>query len=74
MKRAIITIFAAAAVLAGCKETSVEGSKGLFVLKSVTADASLNDVQVDTKAMPSELADVSSFVVTVESNLEGGGS
>ncbi len=74
MKRAIITIFAAAAVLAGCKETSVEGSKGVFVLKSVTADASLNDVQVDTKAMPSDLADVSSFVVTVESNLESGGS
>lgn len=83
MKRAIITILAAAAVLSGCKETRVEDSKGFFVLKSVTADATLNDVEFSTgnhksslatKAMPSELADISTFVVKIESNLEGGGS
>lgn len=84
MKRAIITILAAAAVLSGCKETRVEESKGFFVLKSVTADATLNDVEfstggnqkssLSTRAMPSELADISTFVVKIESNLEGGGS
>ena len=62
MKRSIITILAAAAVLAGCKQTKV------------TADADLNEVNVSTKAMPSELADINTFVVKIESNLEGGGT
>lgn len=73
MKRSIITILAAAAVLAGCKQTKVEENKGYFVLQSVTADADLNEVNVSTKAMPSELADINTFVVKIESNLEGGG-
>lgn len=73
MKRSIITILAAAAVLAGCKQTKVEENKGYFVLQSVTADANLNEVNVSTKAMPSELADINTFVVRIESNLEGGG-
>ena len=73
MKRSIITILAAAAVLAGCKQTKVEENKGYFVLQSVTADANLNEVNVSTKAMPSELADINTFVVKIESNLEGGG-
>ena len=50
MKRSIITILAAAAVLAGCKQTKVEENKGYFVLQSVTADANLNEVNVSTKA------------------------
>ena len=74
MKRSIITILAAAAVLAGCKQTKVEENKGYFVLQSVTADADLNEVNVSTKAMPSELADINTFVVRIESNLEGGGT
>lgn len=74
MKRSIITILAAAAVLAGCKQTKVEENKGYFVLQSVTADADLNEVNVSTKAMPSELADINTFVVKIESNLEGGGT
>lgn len=74
MKRSIITILAAAAVLAGCKQTKVEENKGYFVLRSVTADADLNEVNVSTKAMPSELADINTFVVKIESNLEGGGT
>ena len=74
MKRSIITILAAAAVLAGCKQTKVEENKGYFVLQSVTADANLNEVNVNTKAMPSELADINTFVVKIESNLEGGGT
>ena len=74
MKRSIITILAAAAVLAGCKQTKVEENKGYFVLQSVTADANLNEVNVSTKAMPSELADINTFVVKIESNLEGGGT
>ena len=74
MKRSIITILAAAAVLAGCKQTKVEENKGYFVLQSVTADANLNEVNVSTKAMPSELVDISTFVVKIESNLEGGGT
>lgn len=74
MKRSIITILAAAAVLAGCKQTTVEENKGYFVLQSVTADANLNEVNVSTKAMPSELADINTFVVKIESNLEGGGT
>ena len=74
MKRSIITILAAAAVLAGCKQTKVEENKGYFVLQSVTADADLNEVNVSTKAMPSELVDINSFVVKIESNLEGGGT
>ena len=74
MKRSIITILAAAAVLAGCKQTKVEENKGYFVLQSVTADANLNEVNVSTKAMPSELADISTFIVKIESNLEGGGT
>ena len=49
MKRSIITILAAAAVLAGCKQTKVEENKGYFVLQSVTADANLNEVNVSTK-------------------------
>lgn len=82
MKRSIITILAAAAVLAGCKQTKVEENKGYFVLQSVTADADLNEVNVSTaprpssvstKAMPSELADINTFVVKIESNLVGGG-
>ena len=73
MKRSIITILAAAAVLASCKQTKVEENKGYFVLQSVTADANLNEVNVSTKAMPSELADINTFVVKIESNLEGGG-
>ena len=73
MKRSIITILAAAAVLAGCKQTKVEENKGYFVLQSVTADADLNEVNVSTKAMPSELVDINTFVVKIESNLEGGG-
>ncbi len=74
MKRSIITILVAAAVLAGCKQTKVEENKGYFVLQSVTADADLNEVNVSTKAMPSELADINTFVVKIESNLEGGGT
>lgn len=74
MKRSIITILAAAAVLAGCKQTKVEENKGYFVLQSVTADDNLNEVNVSTKAMPSELADINTFVVKIESNLEGGGT
>ncbi len=74
MKRSIITILAAAAVLAGCKQTKVEENKGYFVLQSVTADADLNEVNVSTKAMPSELADINTFVVKIESNLVGGGT
>lgn len=74
MKRSIITILAAAAVLASCKQTKVEENKGYFVLQSVTADANLNEVNVSTKAMPSELADINTFVVKIESNLEGGGT
>ena len=74
MKRSIITILAAAAVLAGCKQTKVEENKGYFVLQSVTADVNLNEVNVSTKAMPSELADINTFVVKIESNLEGGGT
>ena len=74
MKRSIITILAAAAVLAGCKQTKVEENKGYFVLQSVTADANLNEVHVSTKAMPSELVDINTFVVKIESNLEGGGT
>ena len=74
MKRSIITILAAAAVLAGCKQTKVEETKGYFVLQSVTADANLNEVNVSTKAMPSELVDINTFVVRIESNLEGGGT
>lgn len=74
MKRSIITILAAAAVLAGCKQTKVEENKGYFVLHSVTADADLNEVNVSTKAMPSELVDINTFVVKIESNLEGGGT
>lgn len=74
MKRSIITILAAAAVLASCKQTKVEENKGYFVLQSVTADADLNEVNVSTKAMPSELADINTFVVKIESNLEGGGT
>ena len=74
MKRSIITILAAAAVLAGCKQTKVEENKGYFVLQSVTTDANLNEVNVSTKAMPSELADINTFVVKIESNLEGGGT
>lgn len=74
MKRSIITILAAAAVLAGCKQTKVEENKGYFVLQSVTADADLNEVNVSTKAMPSELVDINTFVVKIESNLEGGGT
>lgn len=74
MKRSIITILAAAAVLSGCKQTKVEENKGYFVLQSVTADANLNEVNVSTKAMPSELADINTFVVKIESNLEGGGT
>lgn len=74
MKRSIITILAAAAVLAGCKQTKVEENKGYFVLQSVTADANLNEVNVSTKAMPSELVDINTFVVKIESNLEGGGT
>lgn len=74
MKRSIITILAAAAVLAGCKQTKVEETKGYFVLQSVTADANLNEVNVSTKAMPSELVDINTFVVKIESNLEGGGT
>ena len=74
MKRSIITILAAAAVLAGCKQTKVEENKGYFVLQSVTADAYLNEVNVSTKAMPSELVDINTFVVKIESNLEGGGT
>lgn len=74
MKRSIITILAAAAVLACCKQTKVEETKGYFVLQSVTADANLNEVNVSTKAMPSELVDINTFVVRIESNLEGGGT
>ncbi len=74
MKRSIITILVAAAVLAGCKQTKVEENKGYFVLQSVTADANLNEVNVSTKAMPSELVDINTFVVKIESNLEGGGT
>ena len=74
MKRSIITILAAAAVLAGCKQTKVEENKGYFVLQSVTADADLNEVNVSTKAMPSELVVINTFVVKIESNLEGGGT
>lgn len=74
MKRSIITILAAAAVLAGCKQTKVEENKGYFVLQSVTADADLNEVNVSTKAMPSELVDINTFVIKIESNLEGGGT
>ena len=74
MKRSIITILAAAAVLAGCKQTKVEENKGYFVLQSVTADADLNEVNVSTKAMPSEPAGINTFVVKIESNLEGGGT
>lgn len=74
MKRSIIIILAAAAVLAGCKQTKVEENKGYFVLQSVTADADLNEVNVSTKAMPSELVDINTFVVKIESNLEGGGT
>ena len=74
MKRSIITILAAAAVLAGCKQTKVEENKGYFVLQSITADANLNEVNVSTKAMPSELVDINTFVVKIESNLEGGGT
>lgn len=74
MKRSIITILATAAVLAGCKQTKVEENKGYFVLQSVTADANLNEVNVSTKAMPSELVDINTFVVKIESNLEGGGT
>ena len=74
MKRSIITILAAAAVLAGCKQTKVEENNGYFVLQSVTADADLNEVNVSTKTMPSELVDINTFVVKIESNLEGGGT
>lgn len=83
MKRSIITILAAAAVLAGCKQTKVEENNGYFVLQSVTADANLNEVNVSTaprpssvstKAMPSELVDINTFVVKIESNLVGGGT
>ena len=79
MKRTIFSIMAVAAVLAGCKETNVENTsdKGFFVLKSVVADGQMNDIDISTaatKATPAELADVNSFVVKIESNLEGGGT
>lgn len=79
MKRTIFSIMAVAAVLAGCKETNVDSNseKGFFVLKSVVADGQMNDIDISTaatKATPAELADVNSFVVKIESNLEGGGT
>ena len=79
MKRTIFSIMAVAAVLTGCKETNVDSNseKGFFVLKSVVADGQMNDIDISTaatKATPAELADVNSFVVKIESNLEGGGT
>ena len=57
MKRIFITIMAAAAIFAGCNRSEVENGKGkgTFMLKSVTADAELNDVQIKTHGLPSEL-------------------
>ena len=57
MKRTFITIMAAAAIFAGCNRSEVENGKGkgTFMLKSVTADAELNDVQIKTHGLPSEL-------------------
>lgn len=59
MKHTFITIMAAAAVLAGCNRSEVEGAKGkgTFMLQSLTAETALNDVQVGTgtKSLPSEI-------------------
>lgn len=74
MKRSIITILAAAAVLAGCSKSKVESGTGTFMLKSLTANTELNDKNVSTKAMPSELADVDNFTITIASTLTGGSS
>ena len=74
MKRSIITILAAAAVLAGCSKSKVDSATGTFMLKSLTANTELNDKNVSTKAMPSELADVNNFTITITSNLSGGNS
>lgn len=74
MKRSIITILAAAAVLAGCNKSKVDSATGTLALKSLTAETSLNDKEVSTKSLPSELADVNNFTVTIASNLVGGNS
>lgn len=74
MKRSIITIFAAAAVFAGCNKSKVDSATGTFSLKSLTAETELNDKNVSTRSMPSELVDLNSFSVTIASNLIGGNS
>ena len=57
MKRIFITIMAAAAVLASCDNAEVAGlkGKGTFMLQSVTANTDLNDVQIKSHGLPSEL-------------------
>ena len=74
MKKTIITIIAAAAVLVSCNGNKVESaSEGQMILQSVTADSNLNDVEVSpTRAMPSELTDVSNFVINIKNAQEEG--
>lgn len=63
----------AAAVLSGCKQSRTEtDNTGTLVLKSIEADTQLNDVTVGTKAMPSDLVNLSEFEVTVTNKLESG--
>ncbi len=72
MKKILFATLAAAAVIAGCKKTETDGQTGQFILKEATADSSLNDKEIDTKAMPSEAADVNTFNVTIANDLKGG--
>lgn len=81
MKRTFITILAAAAVLAGCNKDKNESSAGIGTLRltSLQPQTELNDKDInaggkgaDTKALPSELTDVSDFNVTIANSLSGG--
>lgn len=75
MKRTIISIMAAVAIFAGCdkKNTEPNQGNGTLVLKSITTDGGLNDVNVNTKALPSEMnVDLADFDIIISNKLESG--
>lgn len=69
MRHTFFNILAAAAILTGCHEMASEGE---MILQSVTADPEINEVQVGTRAMPSEFADVSNFVINIKNAQDKG--
>lgn len=69
MKYKVINILAAAAILTGCQEVASEGE---MVLQGVTADPGTNEVQVGTRALPSEFTDVSDFVINIKNAQDEG--